>query len=262
LPRTTVRSPPQVLVVAGLDPGGGAGLLADAATLAAHDVRALGVITASTEQDSTGVRAVHLLPAGLVATQVTAIIRDARPRVVKLGMLGSLDIVRALVPALAEHQGPVIWDPVVMPTRGKVALFTGDPLEALELLAPRVTVITPNVPELELLADRQVDSPATQRIAATRLLALVPAVLAKGGHLPGDEVTDWLVQRSHEAMGMRGPRVTGHDLHGTGCVLASALAAELARGASLVDAFLGATSFVRTRLERLLATGQGARTLV
>lgn len=253
-----------VLVIAGLDPSGGAGLLADAQVLAAHGLRCVGVVTASTEQDSTGVRAVQALPAAFVAAQVRAALADARPRAVKIGMLATLGIAWEVGDALGRARMPMVWDPVCMPTRGGVALFDGDMREAFAMLAPHVSLVTPNVDELALISGMTVTNEAQQLAAARAVLeAGARAVLAKGGHLPGAEAVDLLITDADAPpLRLASPRMDPGPLHGTGCVLASAIAAGLAGGATLADAVQAAKCFVDARLAAPLVSGQGARTLV
>jgi hydroxymethylpyrimidine/phosphomethylpyrimidine kinase len=167
--------------------------------------------------------------------------------------------------ALAGAAIPTVWDPVLRPSRGGVTLFAGDPRAALRLLAPRLTVITPNLDELTVLSALPVD-PADDASICAAAAALVRAtgcaVLAKGGHGRGPEAVDWLVTADAPPLRLAAPRLDPGPTHGTGCVLSSALAAGLGRGQPLAAAAGAAKAFVSARLEAPLVVGRGARTLV
>jgi hydroxymethylpyrimidine/phosphomethylpyrimidine kinase len=252
-----------VLVIAGLDPSGGAGLIADVRTLAEHGVGALGVVTALTEQGHDGVRATNPVDADLVGRQVRAALDGEPVDAVKIGMLGRAATARAVAAALAAAAPvPVVLDPILRASSGAVLLAdddTGGARAALAALLPLVTLVTPNAVEAARLCDAA--PPATLVEAAALAAALrargARAVLLKGGHLPEaaapGEVVDLLDDGRGAPVLLRGPRQEG--AHGTGCALASAVAAGLAIGRPLEEAVRGARDFLARRL--LVATARG-----
>jgi hydroxymethylpyrimidine/phosphomethylpyrimidine kinase len=223
-----------VLVIAGSDPGGGAGIARDLATLAALKVRALCAVTAVTVQSAERVLAVHALSAELVGAQIAAGLTHAVPGAVKIGMLANAAIVRAVAAALPAGV-PVVLDPVLAASSGG-ELLDGAGRTALPELLPRVTLLTPNIPEAaRLLAGAPARDEAALLAQAHALLALGPeAVLLKGGHAGGAEAIDLLVTRTHAPQVLRAPRQPG-TRRGTGCALAAAIAAHLAQGLTLAE---------------------------
>jgi hydroxymethylpyrimidine/phosphomethylpyrimidine kinase len=263
-----LTEPPSLLVVAGLDPSGGAGLLADAAVASCHGLRAVGVATGLTEQDTQGVRAANVVAAETIAAQLRTLLSDVEVAAVKIGMVGSLAVAEAIADALALTAAPAVWDPVLLPTRGRIALFEGPPTQALELLAAHVRVITPNLAEAAALSGLTVDDVEGMGCAARALVAAgaagPEAVLVTGGHLPVDRAgaVDVLVQGSR-TVAIAGPWIdTGGPVHGTGCALSTAIACGLARGADIEAAARAAKEFVRARLATLRRPGRGLPSLV
>lgn len=254
---------PTVLVVSGLDPCGGAGFLADARVAALLGARPVGVITALTEQDSHGVRAATPVDPDVLGEQLTTLLSDVEVAAVKIGMLGSAAIARAIARALALTAAPVVWDPVVRPSRGAVPLFDGDVQEALAALLPHVALVTPNADEAALLTGAPVDDGEGARRAARRLRADgAPAVLVKGGHLAGAQADDWLADADGE-LALTGPRLPlGEPVHGTGCALSTAIACGLAAGAPLRAACAEAKAFVAARLRSPAQVGRGRASVV
>jgi hydroxymethylpyrimidine/phosphomethylpyrimidine kinase len=257
------RSLPNLLIVAGLDPSGGAGLLADARVAYAHGVRALGVATGLTEQDTTGARAANVVAADIVEAQLRALLADVEVAAVKIGMLGSEAIAHAVACALDATRAPVVWDPVLLPTAGRIALYEGNATRAVQLLSPHVTLLTPNLDEAAVLTGAEVADVAGMHRAAGALRAAgLRGVLVTGGHLPGPSVTDVLatsagvVEMTRERVGPSG------SVHGTGCALASAIACRLASGVELTDAVRGAQAFVAQRLRAPQRPGRGAAAIV
>jgi len=244
-------TPPRVLVCAGLDPSGGAGLLADLEALAAVGARGWAVATALTAQGPLGARAMEPVSPRLLRAQVDALLAGGgeRPRAVKTGMLGSAAVARALAQRLAAAdlaRVPVVVDPVLAATSGLLLLETGrgGPAAALAPLLARATLATPNWPELELLAGRALGSEVEVVRAARELPAR--AVLVKGGHREGPPVD--LLVRGRSVVRIAGRRRPG-TLRGTGCRLASAVAGLLARRASMEDAVRGAKRVVEDYLD-------------
>jgi hydroxymethylpyrimidine kinase/phosphomethylpyrimidine kinase len=244
-----------ILLVSGLDPSGGAGLLADARVVERHGLRPVGVATALTEQTTAGVRAANPVSAELVGAQLTALLSDLEVAAVKIGMLGSAAIAAEVARALALTRAPVVWDPVLRPTAGNVPLYDGDPAAALALLADHLAVVTPNLAEAALLTGRPVDDVTTVRRAAAELAARVGAALVKGGHLVGPPVD--VLASGGRIVELAGARIAGGEVHGTGCALSTALACGLARGEALEDAAARAVGFVRDRLAAPVAAGRG-----
>jgi hydroxymethylpyrimidine/phosphomethylpyrimidine kinase len=247
---------PRILVVAGSDSGGGAGIQADIKTITCLSGFAMTAVTAITVQNTLGVSAIHAVPAALVAAQMRACIDDLGVDAVKIGMIGAAETVAAVAEVLAGLRVPIVLDPVMMAKGGASLLDDDAALALIERLLPLATVVTPNTPELEALTGTAIEDAADALLAAQELLGQGPrAVLAKGGHLPGDVITDWLVTRGgHE--GFTGPRVETQHTHGTGCTLASALACGLGSGLSMQAAVVQARAFVAQGIA--LAPGLGA----
>ncbi|MBB6229182.1 hydroxymethylpyrimidine/phosphomethylpyrimidine kinase [Polymorphobacter multimanifer] len=247
----------RVLIVAGSDSGGGAGIQADIKTVTCLGGYAMTAVTAVTVQNTLGVTGIHMVPADVVAAQMRACIDDIGVDVVKIGMLGDAGLIEAVAEVLRGVECPVVLDPVMVATSGD-RLLEDDALWALvEHLVPRATVITPNLPELMELTETEIEDAADMLLAAQELLDRGPrAVLAKGGHLPGDRLTDWLVWRGGQR-GFSEDRIDGRDTHGTGCTLASGLAVSLAQGLVLEDAVVRARAFVRQGLLQAPGLGRG-----
>lgn len=261
----TDATAPTVLVCAGLDPSGGAGLLADARIVAEAGGRAAGVVTALTVQNTTGVAGWVAADAEVVRQQLAFLLADVEVGAVKLGMVGSVAVAAALGEALAATAAPLVWDPVMMPSRGDVSMAPaggapeGTMLDVIAALRPHLAVITPNARELHLLTGRPAGT-LDEAVAAARWLEgqLDAAVLVKGGHLGGDESIDVVVTRGGEVR-LPGPRVPdGEHVHGTGCALATAVATHLATGATLVEACRAAKALVAARIARPARPGRGS----
>ncbi len=252
-----MAEPARILVIAGSDSSGGAGIQADIKAITCLGGYAMTAVTAVTVQNTLGVSAIHPIPAELVAAQIRACIDDIGVDAVKIGMLGSAETVSAVAEALAGVSVPIVLDPVMI-AKGGASLIDDDAVLALiERLLPLASVITPNTPELAALVATDIEDAADALLAAQELLSQGPrAVLAKGGHLPGDVLTDWLVTRSgHTAF--TGPRLDSRHTHGTGCTLASALACGLGQGLALAAAVERARAFVRQAIARAPGLGGG-----
>ncbi len=248
----------RLLTIAGSDSGGGAGIQADLKTFAAYGVYGASALTAITVQNTVAVSAVQILSGTLVRAQIDAVLSDIGADAVKTGMLGSADVVRAVVAALAAHRPPVVVvDPVMIAKSGSTLLDAAAVTALRERLLPRADLVTPNAPEAAALTGHEVHSLATAREAALRLHALGPrAVLVKGGHLPGGDVVDVLYD-GHHVHELRGPRIPGPHTHGTGCTLASAIAAGLALGAGLEAAVIDARAYVAGAIAHAPRLGRG-----
>lgn len=249
----------KVLVAAGLDPSGGAGLLADAAALAAVGAETWGVATALTAQGARGAVAMEPVGPALLAAQIDALLagRGERPRALKTGMLGSLENAALLAGRFARpplDRLPLVVDPVLAASSGLPLLDTRGrpPLEALRALLERATLATPNWPELEALAGRPLRG-EDEAVAAARALP-ARAVLVKGGHRDGPPVD--LLVRGRRVDRLPGRRRPG-TARGTGCRLASAVAGLLARGLPLAEAVRRAKRLVERYLDAQLGAGRG-----
>ncbi|GAB3350233.1 bifunctional hydroxymethylpyrimidine kinase/phosphomethylpyrimidine kinase [Modestobacter lapidis] len=241
-------TPPVALTIAGSDSGGGAGIQADLKTFAALGVFGTSAITALTAQNTEGVRGIHPVPAEFVVAQVEAVLDDFRVAAVKTGMLGTADVVRAVVDLAAAGRLPrLVVDPVMVASSGDRLLEPQAERLYVEALLPHAAVLTPNLREAEVLLDASIRTLAEQREAARALGALGPStVVVKGGHAVNDaagEAIDlvWDGSTVHE---LRGPRIDTRNNHGTGCTFASAAAAALATGSTVRDALTTAKRFV------------------
>lgn len=242
---------PRVLSIAGSDSGGGAGIQADLKTIAALGCYGMTAITALTAQNTLGVRSIHGVPLAFLTEQIDAVVEDIGVDAVKIGMLHSADTVRAVAAALQRHGlGRVVLDPVMVATSG-AKLIDDRAIDVLvRELFPLAAVVTPNLDEAALLVGRRLNSEADMEVAATELIARgARAVLIKGGHLPGSTVCDLLLAAGAAPLWMRAPRIHTPNTHGTGCTLSSAIASQLALGATLGEAVAKAREFVRGALE-------------
>lgn len=248
----------RVLSIAGSDSGGGAGIQADLKTFEALGCYGMTAITALTAQNTLGVRAIHGVPPQMLRDQIDAVIEDIGVHAVKIGMLHAPEIVQTVAEAIERHAlQKVVLDPVMVATSGAVLIDDPAITMLVRELFHRALLITPNLDEASLLVGRPLRSEGEMEIAAQELLRMgAPAVLLKGGHLPGDLVSDLLLTKSGLTHWMRAPRIRTANTHGTGCTLSSAIAAHLALGADLLQAVQEARAYVRAALE----AGTGART--
>ncbi len=254
---------PTALSIAGSDPSGGAGIQADLKTFAAHGVYGMAALTALTAQNTTGVYAVHLVPAAFVADQIDRVFADIRPVAIKIGMVATAEIAHAIADVLERHQAhQIILDPVMIAKSGH-ALLAPEAVEAVcRRLVPLADLITPNLPEAAaLLGQPEITNQQHMPAVAQALLALgAKAVLLKGGHLRGPDSPDLLA----ETGGMQwlpGKRISTRNTHGTGCTLSSAVAAQIARHpGDWLQAALAAKAYVSSAIVGAdhLHLGQGA----
>jgi hydroxymethylpyrimidine/phosphomethylpyrimidine kinase len=246
------------LTIAGSDSSGGAGIQADLRTFAAHGVFGTSAITAVTAQNTMGVRSWLAMPAELVLGQIDAVVSDIGANAVKIGMLANAGIVRTVAEAARTlHLQPIVLDPVMIAKSGD-RLLEPEAIEALrDDLLPLVHLVTPNIPEAEVLAGRTIISLDDMRDAGQRLLELgARAALIKGGHAGGPDSIDVLCTAG-ETHDIRGPRLPGRHTHGTGCTLASAIAANLARGQRLQEAVEAARHYLEGAIRFAPRLGQG-----
>ena len=218
------------LTIAGSDSGGGAGIQADLKTFAALGVYGTSAITAVTAQNTLGVRGWEAVSEPLVVAQIEAVIEDIGADAVKIGMLATAGIVRAVERAIVRlGLRRIVIDPVMI-AKGGDRLLREDAIAALRSLLPHAHVVTPNIPEAEVLTDLRIRTLDDMREAGRQILAGGPrVVLVKGGHAEGAEAIDVACTAGGE-FEIRGPRLPGRNTHGTGCTLSSALAAFLAQG--------------------------------
>lgn len=243
--------PPVALTIAGSDSGGGAGVQADLHTFAAHKVHGTSVITAVTAQNTRGVTAAEAIGADLVRAQLDAVLGDFPVAAVKTGMLGGAGLLGLVAEyGEADRLPNLVVDPVMVTTTGD-ALFDGDPAAYLGGLGPLATVLTPNLIEARQLLGRAIETVADMREAARALATYGPrAVLVKGGHLERDGATAVdVLWCDGQMLDLAAPRIATRNDHGTGCTLASAIAARLALGHPLPQAVAGAKVYVNEALK-------------
>ena len=250
--------PSCALTIAGSDSGGGAGIQADLKTFAAHRVHGLSAIAALTAQHTRGVAAVHVPPMEFLRAQLGACFDDFDIGAAKLGMLANAEVIGVVADTLQAQRPPcIVLDPVMVATSG-AKLLEDAALDALRTrLIPLASVLTPNLPEAELLLGHAIPDFIAMREAASELLALGAAcVFLKGGHLPGDgDVVDLFA----DAAGIREiahPRLR-IEAHGTGCTLASAIAANLCLGLPMAEACAAAADYVHAALRTGYRPGRG-----
>ena len=247
---------PRILIIAGSDSSGGAGIQADLRTVQALGGYGMTAVTAVTVQSTLGVTGVFPVPAETVAAQMRSVLDDIGADAVKIGMLGSADVIAAVAEMLADIHVPVVLDPVMV-AKGGATLLADEAVAALFRLLPLATIVTPNAPELSALTDTDIEDEADLLLAAQELLGQgARAVLAKGGHLAGAEVVDWLVTPQGHVR-FASPRIETQHTHGTGCTLASALAVGLAHGLSLEDASRRARDYVHAAILAAPGFGRG-----
>ena len=234
----------RVLIIAGSDSGGGAGIQADIKTVTMLGGHAMTAITAVTAQNTLGVQAVHPVPTDIVLAQIGSCVSDIGVDAVKIGMLGSAETAHAVADRLAGFDMPIVFDPVMVATSG--AMLADDAtIAAFDRLIGMATLVTPNLPELAALGGE------------AALTAGRAAYLVKGGHADGEVIEDRLVAADGAAMVWRAPRIDTLHTHGTGCTLASAIATGLAQGMTLPDAVARARTFVRIALQSAPGLGAG-----
>ncbi len=248
----------RVLIIAGSDSGGGAGIQADIKTVTALGGYAMTAITAVTAQNTLGVSGIHEIPSDFIDDQIRAVLGDLGADSVKIGMLHSSEVIETVANVLSEiGQGiPIVLDPVMV-AKGGAALLRDEAIISLKnILLDRAALLTPNIPEAEVLTGIKITSKRDLCAAGEALMELgVPAVLMKGGHLESDIVTDIFIDEFNKQVFSSSRQKTVHT-HGTGCTLASACAAGLARGLTITDAVSQARDYVQEAIRT--APGYGA----
>lgn len=241
---------PVVLSIAGSDCSGGAGIQADTKAISAVGGYAASVITAVTVQNTMGVFDVHVVPVEVIRKQIEAVMEDLQPQAVKIGMMGNGETVKAVADCLRRYRPRnVVCDPVMVSTSGR-KLMSDDAIETVrQELFPLTDLITPNLDEVRVLTGKNVSEPEEMRQEAQALSATYhTAVLIKGGHLQGEEMTDILCADGH-LYSYNSPRIASRNLHGTGCTLSSSIAAYLAMGHAANEAVAKAKAYLSGAIE-------------
>jgi hydroxymethylpyrimidine/phosphomethylpyrimidine kinase len=254
----------RVLTIAGSDSGGGAGIQADLKTIAANGCYGASVITALTAQNTLGVSGIHPVPVDFVTAQMDAVLSDIGADAVKIGMLFSPELIRAVAQGLKRHGvRTVVLDPVMVAQSGD-KLLQDEAIDALKReLIPLATLITPNLPEASVLLGRDIATHEAAQAAVTDLAALgCESVLVKGGHLESGDSDDTLFLGSeNRIVTLPGVRIQTRNNHGTGCTLSSAIASHLARGADVETAVREAKDYIsgaiRAGADYVLGQGHG-----
>lgn len=234
----------RILIIAGSDSGGGAGIQADIKTVTMLGGHAMTAVTAITAQNTLGVDAVHMIPTQMVINQIAAVVSDIGVDAVKIGMIGSAETAHAVADSLSELTCPIVFDPVMVATSGAI-LADDDTISAFERLMRLATLTTPNLPELEALGGREM------------MLEKHIPLLIKGGHAEGDYIVDRLDLAFGQSVEWTDVRIETRNTHGTGCTLATAIATGLGQGFSLEQSIDRARLFVRLALHDAPGLGQG-----
>ena len=250
---------PVALTIAGSDPGGGAGLQADLKTFAALGLYGYSVITQVIAQNSSRVANVERMSPEIVEAQLATLAMESAPLAVKTGALATAAIVKVVARAIEQLKLPApVVDPVIISSTGVRLIRPRGERAIRKRLVPIALVVTPNLPEAEALVQIKIDSDAAIREAATKILKLgARAVVIKGGHRDDDRFATDFFYDGKNFIALKGPRIRGGGAHGTGCAFSAAIAAHLARGASLEDSVRGAKRFVTQALMHSFKLGKG-----
>jgi len=246
------------LTIAGSDCSGGAGIQADLKTMTMNGVYAMSAVTALTAQNTTGVRGVYEVTPDFLGQQIDAVFEDIRPDAVKIGMVSSSDLIRVIAERLKFFKAEkIVLDTVMVATSG-ARLISEDAIDTLkEYLIPMATVVTPNIPEAEVLSKRKIDDEDGMIRAAEEISKNFRcAVLLKGGHSIND--ANDLLYENGKYLWFRGKRINNPNTHGTGCTLSSAIASNLAKGYDLEASVQKAKDYISGALEYMLDLGQGS----
>lgn len=248
----------KVLTIAGSDCSGGAGIQADIKTITAHKMYAMSAITALTAQNTTGVYGIEEVSPEFVGKQIDCIFNDIRPDAVKIGMVSSSKIIEVIVEKLIHYKpGNIVIDPVMVSTSGCKLLSDDAKNTLITKLIPLATVITPNIPEAEVLCGFSIENENDMINAAKEISKILKgAVLVKGGHLVNDAID--LLYENGNIHWFRSERINNPNTHGTGCTLSSAIACNLAEGNSLSTSIENAKIYLTGALKTGLNLGQGS----
>ncbi|MBB6501769.1 bifunctional hydroxymethylpyrimidine kinase/phosphomethylpyrimidine kinase [Pedobacter cryoconitis] len=252
---------PSVLTIAGSDSGGGAGIQADLKTISALGCYGTSAITTITAQNTTGVKDLHHLPTSIVIAQIEAVLSDIRPNAIKIGMISNPEVLLAVYGVLKHYQAiPIILDPVMISTSGH-RLIGEDTIEPMkQFLIPLTTLVTPNLDEAAILSGMEISTVSEMKIAARKILDLnCQAVLVKGGHLKGDQLSDIYLDKNGLEFSYENTAINSLNTHGTGCTLSSAIASFLAIGFELPAAIQKAELYVHQAIKQGVdvVTGKG-----
>jgi hydroxymethylpyrimidine/phosphomethylpyrimidine kinase len=248
----------KALTIAGSDSGGGAGIQADLKTFQELDVFGMSAITAVTAQNTLGVQGVYPLPVEAIVQQLQSIADDLAPQAIKTGMLFSSELIEAVAGAIKSNKWTnVVIDPVMI-AKGGASLLQQEAIQALKKsLIPLATVITPNIPEAEVLTELTIKTMDDRKEAAKILAAYgATTVVIKGGHGQEEEAND-LIYDGHEFHVISSPRIQTQNTHGTGCTFSAAITAELAKGKKVVEAVKVAKKFIHMAIKHDLYIGSG-----
>ena len=246
------------LTIAGSDSSGGAGIQADIKTMTANGVYAMSAITALTAQNTTGVTGIMEVTPEFLGQQLDCIFTDIRPDAVKIGMVSSGGLIEEIASKLTQYQAEnIVLDPVMVATSG-ARLISEEAISVLkEKLLPLAALITPNIPEAEILAEMTIQSPADMETAARIISEKYGcAVLCKGGH--NVQTADDFLASLDGCIWLKGKRIDNPNTHGTGCTLSSAIASNLAKGMSLAESASHAKEYISGALEAMLDLGHGS----
>jgi len=251
-------APPIVLVIAGFDPSGGAGIAADLKTISAHNLYGVAAMTALTVQSTKGVLSVHPIPSATLRAQLDALVADVKPVAIKIGMLANRGNAQVVAEFLDTHKFTnIVLDPVIKPSSGGIDLLDAGGVKFLtEELLKRANLVTPNIAEAALLSGLPIKDLAGMEAAARKIVERgAKAVIVKGGHMekPVDVLFD-----GTEMFTFGGDQVKTLNTHGSGCTFASAIASQLATGRALREAVLLAKTYVQKAIEHGYAIGKGA----
>jgi len=246
---------PNVATIAGVDPSGGAGILADVKTFSALGAYACAVVAALTAQNTKAVTAIHTVPTDFIRQQIDTLFEDVRIDAVKIGMLGTAAVTRSVADGMAKWRPPhIVVDPVMVSKSGDPLLLADAAAMLREALLPLATVVTPNLPEAGvLLESRAPETRKEMQRACEKLREMLPHsserwVLLKGGHLPGDEALDLLFD-GDRMFELSAPRIDTKNTHGTGCTLSSAIAALLPQRPDVAAAVRDAKQYLTRAID-------------
>lgn len=245
----------KVLTIAGSDPIGGAGIQADIKTIEAYKMYAMSAVTALVAENTTGVFGIFEAPPEFVEQQLDSVFTDIRPDAVKIGMISNVEIIKAIAKKLKEYKAEhIVLDPVMVATSGGNLMRDGSVSALCEELFPMAEVITPNIPEAEVLSDMKIASCEDMEKAAEKVNK--SGLLIKGGHL--SDTADDLLFFNGEKIWIKGEKINNPNTHGTGCTLSSAIACGLAYGKSVPEAVRDAKAYITGALKANLNLGKGS----
>lgn len=247
----------KLLTIAGSDCSGGAGIQADLKTFAAHNTYGMSVITAITVQNTMGVTDVQDIDPNIVKGQIDRIFEDIRPDAVKIGMVSNIDIIKVIAERLRYYEmDNIVVDPVMVSTSGSALMKEEASSTLIEELLPLATIITPNLPEAEVLSGIEIKNKYDMEKAAEKIAKdLDVYVLVKGGHL--DDTADDLIYINKEKIWIKGEKINNPNTHGTGCTLSSAIASNLAKGYSVEESVIRSKEYITGAIKDGLDLGKG-----